>query len=67
MAVEVNAAGDEFRVGPEHALFQAFQRANTHSYDVTADGQHFVVCVEGTEGGAPLAVVTDWTRSLRRK
>jgi hypothetical protein len=66
-ALAVNGSGDEFRVESERPLFQAFQREFVHSYDVTADGQHFVVIVAGTEGGAPLAVVTDWTRSLRRK
>jgi Tol biopolymer transport system component len=66
-ALAVDAAGGEFRVLSDRPLFQAFQRDFVHSYDVTPDGRHFVVIVAGTEGGAPLAVVSDWTRSLRRR
>jgi len=40
---------------------------SVHSYDVTSDGPYFVVIVAGTDGGAPLAVVKDWTRTLRRR
>jgi Tol biopolymer transport system component len=67
MAVGVDGAAGEFHVLSEHALFQAFQRDFVHSYDVAPDGQHFVVIVAGSEGGAPLAVVTNWTRALRRR
>jgi Tol biopolymer transport system component len=67
MAVAVDGTRDEFHVLSETPLFQAFQRDFVHSYDVTADGQRFVVVVSGTEEGAPLAVVTNWTRALIRR
>jgi len=66
MAVAVESSGGELRTR-ETPLFQVFQRSYVHSIDVTPDGQHFVVAVAGTDGGTPLAVVTDWTRALRRK
>src|SRR5262249_52362243 len=67
MAGGVGGTADEFRVLSETPLFQAFQREFVHSYDATADGQQFVVIVAGGEGVAPLAVVSDWTRTLRRR
>jgi Tol biopolymer transport system component len=66
MAVQVEGSGGEFR-SKEAPLFQAFQRGGVHSFDAAPDGQHFLVAVAGSEGGTPLAVVTDWTRALRRK
>jgi Tol biopolymer transport system component len=62
----VNATTNDFVVRSESVLFQAFQREYVHSYDVTADGR-FLISVAGSDGGAPLAVVTNWTRTLRRR
>jgi Tol biopolymer transport system component len=67
IALAVAGTGSEFRVASETPLFQAFQRAFVHSYDVTPDGQRFVVIVSGGDNVAPLAVVSDWTRTLRRR
>jgi Tol biopolymer transport system component len=67
MALAVDGRQGDFRVLSETPLFQAFQRDFVHSYDVTPDGQHFVVIVAGSEEGAPLAVVTNWTQMLRRR
>ena len=64
--IVVDASGGDFKVRSESALFQAFQRENVHSYDVAPDGR-FLVTVAGSGGGAPLAVVTNWTKTLRRR
>jgi len=64
--VAVDGAGGDFHVRSETTLFQAFQRDYVHSYDVSPDGR-FLIIVAGTDGGAPLAVVTNWTRTLRRR
>ena len=67
MALTVNGSGGEFRVLAERPLFQSFQREALRSYDVAPDGQHFVICVAGSEGDAALACVSGWLPSLRRR
>jgi Tol biopolymer transport system component len=67
VALAVDGSGGELRVVSETPLFQAFQREYVHSYDVSPDGQKFVVNVAGSAEGAPLGVVTNWTRTLARK
>jgi len=61
----VDGSGGDFRVRSETVLFQAFQREYVHSYDVAADGR-FLIIVVGSDGGTPLAVVSHWTKTLRR-
>jgi len=64
--VVVEGSRDDFRVRSETTLFQAFQRDYVHSFDVSPDGR-FLIVVAGTDGGAPLAVVSHWTKTLRRR
>jgi hypothetical protein len=47
-------------------LFQAFQRDYVHTYDVAPDGR-FLICVAGSDGGAPLGVLTTGPETLRRR
>jgi Tol biopolymer transport system component len=61
----VDGSGGDFRLRSETVLFQAFQREYVHSYDVAADGR-FLIIVVGSDGGTPLAVVSHWTKTLRR-
>ena len=37
-----------------------------HMYDVTADGQRFLINVAEEQQGAPITVVLNWTSSLNR-
>ncbi len=64
MAVALNGSGESFGVGAEQPLFQAFQRLGSWTYDVTADGQRFVVNETGGGQERPIAVVTNWTRAI---
>ena len=68
MAVDIDAAGDAPTVGIPHVLFQAPFRQSPpqrNSYDVTADGQRFLVntLVEGALS-APITWVLNWAAEL---
>jgi eukaryotic-like serine/threonine-protein kinase len=73
MAVPIQAAGTTFQVGSATALFEAPLRGflqgweNSSRYDVTADGQRFLVNVpiESAASG-PLVVVLNWTAGLEK-
>jgi hypothetical protein len=73
MAVPVQTAGSTSQVGTATALFEAPVRGflqgweNSSRYDVTANGQRFLVNVpiESAASG-PLAVVLNWTAGLEK-
>ena len=70
VVVEV-LAGPEFRTGPEQVLFasNAFRRDYFHAaYDVTADGQRFVMirASETVRLEEELIVVEQWFEELNR-
>jgi len=74
MAAEVNGTGTAFQVGTVRPLFDVRRRSvpylgfGTGSvYDVTGDGQRFLVNVVADEQGAPppITVITNWTATLR--
>jgi eukaryotic-like serine/threonine-protein kinase len=73
VAAEVNGIGPAFQIGTVRPLFDV-RRRTTQSifgtgsvYDVTADGQRFLVNVvaEGQEVPPPITVITNWTANLR--
>jgi len=72
MAVAVKA-GTTFEAGTPEALFQtriyglATSPAYSQQYDVTADGQRFLLNVDVADANAvPLTVVLDWTAALQK-
>jgi Tol biopolymer transport system component len=69
MAVPVNGNGPDFRVGTPQALF-AFRPAGTrYVYDVSPDGQRFLVNRQAEEEAAvpsPITVVVNWAAALKR-
>jgi eukaryotic-like serine/threonine-protein kinase len=71
MAVEVRASGTAFEYGSPKALFEtsvdAVTTAATNRYDVSADGQRFLVnaAIENA-GPAPITVVVNWLGSVKR-
>jgi Tol biopolymer transport system component len=71
MAVEVNA-GPTFEAGAATPLFQTRRRVpvsstDLFSYDVSADGQRFLVNTDvGEVTSSPLTVVLNWTAELKR-
>jgi Tol biopolymer transport system component len=71
MAVDVKE-GPPFEASPPRALFQTRPRghvssADSFSYDVTADGQRFLVNTDvGGDVSPPLTVVLNWAAELKR-
>jgi len=73
MAAEVNGSGPAFQVGAVRRLFDVTRRTAPSPfgvgsvYDVTADGQRFLVSVvaEAEEAPSPITVITNWTTTLR--
>jgi Tol biopolymer transport system component len=71
MAVEVKA-GATFEAGSATALFQTRRRVpvsstDMFSYDVSADGQRFLVNTDvGEVASTPLTVVLNWAEELKR-
>ncbi len=70
MAVEVKQ-GSAFEAGAARPLFQTRRRehissTDLFSYDVSADGQRFLVNTDvGEVASSPLTVVLNWTAGLR--
>ncbi len=56
--------GDSLVLGPEQELFRVTQRPSRNSYDVTPDGQRFVLVTLGQEREAPIVVVSNWLATL---
>ena len=75
MAADVNGAGAAFQVGAVRRLFEVQRRRESYVgfgtgrvYDVTPDGQRFLVDVVAEEQAAlppPIMVITNWTATLR--
>jgi Tol biopolymer transport system component len=76
MAAEVNGAGPAFKVGPVRRLFEVQRRTESTAarfgagsvYDVSPDGQRFLVNVVAEEDAAlppPITVITNWTATPR--
>jgi len=62
------AAGDPLRPGAPTALFVAsLEEATDRQYDVSADGQRFLLNRSSTSDSAPITVVLDWTALLAGK
>jgi eukaryotic-like serine/threonine-protein kinase len=70
MEAQVEAQGSHFQVNAVRPLFKAvmplFPLASS-SYDVTPDGQRFIVNTANSTGDQPLTVVTNWTARVSRK
>ncbi|MEO5988956.1 MAG: protein kinase [Candidatus Eisenbacteria bacterium] len=64
VTVSVDGQSGTFRNLGEKPLFQAFQRGDIPTYDVSADGARFLISTSSTERQAPLVVVTNWTKRL---
>ena len=67
MAASVDGSAGQFKVGTEAALFELGAVRGDWPYDVSADGQRFLVntlIVQSTS--TPLTVVVNWTAGLRK-
>lgn len=68
MAVPVNGKGSGFEVGAVTPLFQTrVPSTGGYQYDVSPDGQRFLVNMLAEEGPSPLVVVLNWTAGVPRQ
>ncbi|MGH9816767.1 MAG: protein kinase domain-containing protein, partial [Candidatus Acidiferrales bacterium] len=64
-AVEVSARADTFDVGAAKPLFQALPLRGGNAYDVTADGQRFLVnLLLQQQSSEPMTLVINWPEAL---
>src|ERR1700739_4935134 len=69
MAAAVNGKGSSFEVGAVKPLFQMHLVGQRHEYDVSADGQRFLINTapqQNGAAGAPITVVLNWTAGLQK-
>ena len=60
MSVAINPGTNRLVAGEPHALFTLPEASASTSYDVTADGQRFLVPVPPDHRGRPLHVILNW-------
>jgi hypothetical protein len=65
-AVEVSQQGSEFQVGATKPLFRLSSPALGMAYDVTPDGQRFLVNYLPEDTATPLTLVVNWTAQLKK-
>ena len=67
MAAEVDGSGDIFRVGAvsERADHVSALSPSPYQYDITPDGQRFLVKIQGDTSIPPLSLVLDFAAELR--
>ena len=68
MTVAIQAGPQGIRAEPPRALFTAdFQGGSLHQFEVTPDGQRFLIALQGAETSrSPLTVISNWQASLRK-
>jgi serine/threonine protein kinase/Tol biopolymer transport system component len=67
MAAPVDGGGPQFKVGQETRLFDVRLLRGDWPYDVSGDGQRFIVGTRVEQSSsAPLTVVVNWTAGLRK-
>jgi serine/threonine protein kinase/Tol biopolymer transport system component len=70
MATQVDGSDDTFQVGATETLFELGPFNDGFDYDVTADGQRFLVVKQAEQkeqqNQQPMALVLNWQNDLRR-
>jgi hypothetical protein len=67
MAVEVRAKGNNLEAGEVKPLFGPISIEQGYKYDVSADGQRFLVAVDpDQQHSAPITLVQNWTALLEK-
>jgi len=67
MSADVKASGSSFEVGAVHTLFETRPYSSFASYDVTVDGQRFVVVQQTEQSSAAITLAVNWLAELKRK
>jgi len=72
-SVDINPGSSTIEPGASRVLFQTRTPLSTsatyHPYDVSADGQRFLITTTPTEAASsdPITVVLNWTAALNNK
>jgi Tol biopolymer transport system component len=67
MAAEVKPSGSSFEIGTVRALFETRPyRAGGAPFDVTADGQRFIVLYAAEQPTAAITLVVNWTSEAKK-
>ena len=67
MAADLAAKGAALEVGRVGAVFGGIPAAFTSGYDVTPDGQRFLVVMSSEQAGrGPLTLVQNWAAGLKK-
>jgi Tol biopolymer transport system component len=66
MAAEVSARNGTLEIGKMQELFGGVSTRFGNQYDVTSDGQKFIVVESATATSRPLTLVQNWTNALRK-
>jgi len=67
MAAEVKASRSSFEVGAIHTLFATRPYGVFGRFDVSADGQRFVIPYEAGQPTAAITLVVNWPAELKKK
>jgi eukaryotic-like serine/threonine-protein kinase len=68
MSIQVSESSQQFQVLSSQALFRIQLPSNAGFYDVTRDGQRFLVNTRTPkEQAAPLTLLTDWTARIQER
>ena len=68
MAVNVDEKADEISLGTPRTLFHIGPSSRFTFFDVTADGQRFLISTSNyPPGPVPLTLVTNWKAELKTK
>jgi len=67
MAVKVETSGGSLAAGGARVLFDSHSYGVFGRYDVSADGQRFVVVYEGNRPSSTLTAVVNWTADLKER
>ena len=66
IAVDVETSG-EFRPGPPHTLFEGRYASEIfHNYDISPDGQKFLMVESATEPATEVRIILNWFDELER-
>jgi len=69
MAVAVETAGNTFKAALPKVLFETKITATFHTfhqYDVTADGQKFIINTRLDVGSQPMTIYANWAAEMKR-
>jgi eukaryotic-like serine/threonine-protein kinase len=68
MAAEIKASGSSFAIGAVRQLFETrAYRSQVGAYDVTADGQRFIIAYEPGQPNEAITLVENWDADLKKK